>query len=188
MADSPNPSNNWWATVPGVLTALAAVIGAIGTLITTIHQLNSTPSQSPKPESVVQSLPAAAPAPKVEVAVKTEPPAAAMPTVAVNTTPALDAATLTALLSPPKQQDAVLSEANSNKEGLLPAIPVLRAPPAKWLREDPLRPGHFIWSADPPLSLYKATPAPQAKPPAAVFRGTPAEIRKWLREQPVKQE
>lgn len=65
MAGDEKPGS-WWQTVPGVLTAIAGIIGAVSGLIVALHQAGifggekEKPAREPAPSAVTQK---AAPAP-----------------------------------------------------------------------------------------------------------------------------
>lgn len=59
MAEGESGARSWWATLPGVLTALAALITAVGGVLALLAQQGIWPDKSGKP--VAAAAPAAAP-------------------------------------------------------------------------------------------------------------------------------
>ncbi|HSV69274.1 MAG TPA: hypothetical protein VLI72_04120 [Methylibium sp.] len=88
MADA---DKNWWTTVPGLLTALAAIITAVGGLVAALSQAGMFGGKSGEPAATAAPLPAA-----VEASTAPEPTPAA-PAAAPIAPPVVAAAAPAAL-------------------------------------------------------------------------------------------
>ncbi len=55
---SESPRGSWWATLPGVLTALAGVVTALAGLVGALHQAGVFAMLRPQPQAVVPAPPA----------------------------------------------------------------------------------------------------------------------------------